>query len=72
MDPKTYRHIPRVLANYFKLLCQVNGCSYAYKVEEDSDPHTPGELSGDYYMITVVSTQSDRIMQRVAHEAYGA
>lgn len=70
-EEQTYRHVPRILTNYFKLLCQVNGVHPStYEVEDDTDPHTPGDLSG-FYMITVTDSSSYDVMQRVFEEAYG-
>jgi hypothetical protein len=69
-EEKTYRHIPRVLVNYFKLLCTTIGVpTWTYEVEEDSDPHTPGDLGG-FHMVTVKDRSSYDILQRVFEEAY--
>ncbi len=75
MEPQTYRHVPRVLVNYFKLLCQVNCCPErtTYEVEEEvSDPRTPGDLGGGTYMVTVKYETPYKLIQRVFHEAYAA
>jgi hypothetical protein len=69
-EEETYRHVPRILTNYFKLRCQVAGVpEHTYEVEDDTDPHTPGDLGG-FYMVTVKDTSSYNIMQRVFEEAY--
>lgn len=71
MAPQTYRNVPRVLVNYFKLLCQVNCCPpCTYEVAPDTDIHTPGELSGESYMVTVKYETPYKLMQRVCEEAY--
>lgn len=70
-EQQTYRHVPTVLTNYFKLRCQVAGVpTWTYEVEDDTDPHTPGDLGG-FHMVTVKDSSSYDVMQRVFEEAYG-
>jgi hypothetical protein len=73
MEPQTYRHVPRVLVNYFKLLCAVNGSPpCTYEVEEDTpikDAHA-GDLSSESYSVTVKYETAYKLMQRVFEEAY--
>jgi hypothetical protein len=72
-ESATYRNVPRVLVNYFKLLCQVNCCpAYTYEVEPDTDIRCAqaGDLSSESYMVTVKYETPYKLIQRVFEEAY--
>ncbi len=73
MEPQTYRHVPRVLVNYFKLLCQVNGsppCTYEVEPDTDIRCADAGDLSTESYIVTVKYETAYKLIQRVFEEAY--